>query len=192
MRKPNGTVLALAMMSVAVLFASPASLSSADTLKIQYEENPYIDVSFPYGRDIERGDDLVIVISSTKYDITSLGLMFYEIDSEGKINYTTSVQSYHYTISEGNKVTYTFLNMTKDIAIFFSDSNLVELDTPIIDDGGTGDTSATDTNTNNVTSDDLVTLLIAVSMTMAAVMLALILSTVRRIDSFTKDTDGAA
>ena len=136
MRGARGTILALALLSAALLLAIPASAVSADTVKIYYQDVQGIQVDFPNGRSVEEGGELIIVTSSNIYDMERSGIMFYERGPDGKPDMTTSVTPNHSSSSEGNVVTHIFSNLTQNIEMHFTE--LKTLETPGTGGGDSG------------------------------------------------------
>jgi|GEM_PF-3236858 len=190
-------MLVLAAVSAAVLFTASAPLSSADTVKVFYQPAQDIQVTFPNGTEIERGEELIIVISSQRYDVAASGIMFYRLDTQGRPIMTSSVTSDYYEKDvSSNVVTYTFFNLIEDIEMRFSDLKFLDQNaedgTPggIIDDIPGNVPGIVPANAGF--DVDPVTAIMAVVALFAAIMLLLMVSSIKKIDSFLKGLEEAS
>jgi len=181
MRISGAAVLVLAAISAAILLTTPASVVSADAVRVFYQDVQGIHVDFPNGRAIEDGRELIIVTSSYIYDMERSGIMFYEHGSDGKADLTTSVTPDHYSVSEGNVVTHVFVNLTKDIDMHFTE--LKRLESGAVTEG--------DQNHEHVAFTEPTTILMLISTALAAVMLVVITRISRKIGSASEGPDGS-
>jgi hypothetical protein len=182
MWKPRGAMLALALVAAIVLFAAPATSAATDTVKVYYQNVQNIQVDFPNGKEIQKGDELIIITSSQIYDMERSGIMFYECDKDGVPNMTTSVTPDHSSTSDGNVVTHVFSNLNTDIEMHFTELEFLETQQPIPNGENSGWGIDNGVMTNAV---------MAVSAALAAVMLVLMINTIRKIDSVSEE-QGAA
>ncbi|MCL1811523.1 MAG: hypothetical protein FWG41_04840 [Methanomassiliicoccaceae archaeon] len=181
MKRPYGAFLISAAITAAMLFVLSAPIVSADTIMVVYRDDMDIQVDFPNGREIERGNELVIVVSSNKYDMERSGIWFYEYDRNTGITDTlSSVKPDHYSVLEGNAVRHVFSNLTKDIDISFSD--LKELETVVVPEP-----AAPGTGTGTSGDNKLTMMVMLTSMILAVVMLAMLTDTLRRVNSILKE-----
>ncbi|MDR1404756.1 MAG: hypothetical protein LBJ20_04225 [Candidatus Methanoplasma sp.] len=182
------TMAVLAIASAVALFALPVLSPSADaaseTVKIYYREDQNINVDFPDGIEIGKGGELTVVVSSQRYDMAKSGIMFYERDSDGNVDMTSSVHPDHTSVADGNTVTHVFRNIVSDIEMSFSD--LVELEPQNSEEEGT-DSPRKDT----AELLDSTTVVTAMSVVLAAVLLAAIVCARRNIDSIVENRSGS-
>ncbi|MDR3075150.1 MAG: hypothetical protein LBU30_03815 [Candidatus Methanoplasma sp.] len=163
----------LLVISAAVLFVIPVPYVSAETVSIHYEDFRDIKVEFlPKDREIEKGGELTIIVSSQRYDMTLTGMMFYKRGPDGDFDRTTSVRPDHTSFDEGNTVTHIFKNIVSDIEMSFSD--LAEL--------GPQYPGGSDTI-------DAATIVTAASAILAIVLLSAMAGIRRSIDSLTGGSD---
>lgn len=155
------TVVIMAVLAAILFFAVSSSTSSGETVKVVYEENKFINVSFPNGKEIEKGGELIIITSSDTYDMDKSGITFFEIDENGNTIKTSSIIPMHEFDSDGNTMKHIFNNIQTDIEMIFSDLK------PL-----------------NKTEDDiLTTAVLGASVIIAAVMMVFMMVILREIDA---------
>jgi len=181
----RAVVIVLTIAFVAILLAAPISSAAGDTVKISYQNNSDITVVFPNGKEIKKGTDLIITLSSDVYDVVKSGIMFYRCDSTGKADRTTSITPEHDLNSSDGGVTYTFFKLETDIEMDFSDLELltVETDAPAESAG----------QSRNIIGDGTLTIIVMlVSSVLAAVMLAIMTMIIKIMDSAETESEMAS
>jgi len=172
----RAVVIVLTIASVAILLAAPISSAAGDTVKINYQDNPDITVVLPNGKEIKKGTDLIITLSSDVYDVVKSGIIFYRYDSAGKLDRTTSITPVHKLNPSDGSVTYTFSKLDTDIEMEFSDLEMliVETDAPAEPVG----------QSRNIIGDSMLTIVVMiVSSILAAAMLTIMTRTNKIMDS---------
>jgi len=185
MRKLSVAILALTVLSAALLLAVPVSSAAGETVKIYYKADPDINANIP--REIPKGGDLTIVASSQRYDLERSGIMFYECDSTGKPIRTTSLSLIHSFTSENNTVTWKFRDVPFDIEVSFTE--LVEFETtPVVP----GDTDDTEGPANAASQSDLglTTIIMLAIMVLGIIMLAVSTSVTRMLAPSSMKSEG--
>lgn len=162
------------VISVTVLLSSSAV--SADSVKVFYDNYPGIDVEFPNGEVINKGGDLIVVISSDKYDISNAEITLFPMDAYGVADTTNQVHNLNHEYSkEGNVATHTFWNVETDVKmISYFPGGLKLLDE-----------SGNDVEENElipVTDTDKNTLILAATAVCAALLFVITAMTYRRMD----------
>jgi hypothetical protein len=193
MRKLKGTVLIIAVVFTIVLLAPPALISSAENVKVFYDEVSSINVSFPDGKEIEKGGKLTIVISSSIFDLKRSGITFFECDRYGNPLTTSSMSPPSTSEYSGNTATHVFFNLKSDIRINFSD--LKFLDPENLSGSGEDETDKKPGEVPGGTAGGdigLTTVVIAIAAAVAAIMFAISMVTMRRIDAIIKEWETAS
>lgn len=174
MRASTVVMVTVALVAVS-LFVMPTTFSSAETVTVYYEENKQIDVSFPNGNVIEKGGTLVIILSSEIYDMEMSGITFCERDENGNTLWHTSISPYNEFSAEGNTMTRTFINIQTDIEMIFN--NLKDFD------GNDVILEKEDLKETFDLSEDMgTTIVMGISLVIAIVMMAIMMTIIRRID----------
>jgi hypothetical protein len=177
MRGPGGAVFIMLAISAALLLFLPASSASADRVEIFYQERPGIHVEFPDGNVTYNGK-LTIIVSSSLYDMTEASVGLYKFGTDGEPDMTSQLDTHYSTsMSEGNKETYTFTNLTEDVTLYFSD--LQPLERPTVEGTSKG------TAGNNI----LAASVMGAASVLALIMLVLMADMIRKIDSFSKGSE---
>jgi len=191
MRKLCGAVFIISVMLAIALTVVPAPASSAERVEVFYQPVKDIDVYFPNGKQLETTDKLIIVVHSSRFDMTKMGIMFYQCDRYGVPDKTTSVTPDHTSVNIGNTVTHTFHGLNKNVWMYFSDPVL--LDGTVIDDpDGLPFENPSVVPKQDATGQQLTTVVIALTAVAAAAMFVISLLAMRSIDIVVKEWEEAA
>jgi hypothetical protein len=179
MRKSSVTALFLSIAAALMLSAAPVFSAAPTTVTVLYHEVKDIKVDFPNGKTIEKGGELVIEVSSSVYNVQTMGIWFYEHDPEsGKTDWTTSVTLDHTSELTVNGITHHFYNLDRNVEMSFTE--------PEGGGGGNPDPEVPETPDGTTGGIEPMTIVMLASIALAAVLLVLTMMTIRKYDEIKK------